>query len=160
MKKILTNTKSGYVHYRPQYAQNMFDYASQIKKRREFLKEIAAMDFPGAFNRFLNYVNLTPDEIEDQLGLSKRTVKRYKYSENKPSRTTLIKLLIVLSDSYEISEVLLTKAGFPLLGSSWTDVAYRTVLEQEGAITIDECNRTFAELNRDIPKKSDKIPPL
>ena len=138
----------------------MFNYEKEIKRKKEFLLKIAPMTFHEAFRAFFEFEYVDLNDIDDFLSLSKRTVERYIYRENQPSKQTLIHILIVFSNSYEISETLLFKAGYSLLGNSWSDVANRTFLEQEGAISIKECNHIIDELNQNIHNSDEKIPKL
>lgn len=135
----------------------MPDYKKTIIERKQFLDRIAPMNFGQAFQYLLYFYGFETDDIEEGLEISRRTVERYLYSENRPEKHTLVRILVCVSDSYEVSETILHKAGFGLLGISWEDVAYRTILELNGLLSIDEANELICELNEGVEKQAEKI---
>lgn len=95
--------------------------------------------------------DMTYEKLADKIGVSVRTITRYKDGHNAPSIQMLVAICIVLNLDTKQATALLSSLGRCFLGTKKEDYAYMYLIENHSGKTIDECNEILADLN--ISKK-------
>ena len=128
-----------------------------IEKKHMFLNSISAYSFSDAFKKYLEYENLSAFTVASEAEISTKTVERYCDGESRPSINTLMRIFLALETSYEICEVLFAKANITVNDNVLQSIVYRTLLEKNEKIEIEDANEIIDKFNEGITKKADKI---
>lgn len=126
-----------------------------IKSRKQLLEKILPLKFSKALRTVLEEYDINKEIIDDDFNISSRTIERYIYEETKPEKPTLIQILQEIGCYFEVSQLILAKAGFVL---TIEDAPYFVILEQEGKLSIIDCNEVLKDYNESLGPGEKKLP--
>ena len=129
--------------------------SKNISKRKELLNKLLSQSFSTALQTVLEEYDLNKEIIEDEFNISFRTIERYYYGETLPEKITLIQILIEIGCYFEVSQFILTKAGYILTSE---ETPYIIFLEQEGKLSIRDCNEILKAYNKSLGPNEKKLP--
>lgn len=102
-------------------------------------------DFGTALVRYTELAGISIESLEEQTGLSSKTIQRMRNSEDRPTLRNVIAICLALKLSQWDSLYLLRLAGYELT-SRMEDRIFWAILMKTAENTVGECNRMLERL--------------